>query len=197
MKKLLALALVAIMACGAMAQDMNEFGLWGIDLDGEYDNGMYFPAGTPFQLYLTLHNTSLETVGGYEVSFELPAVANVSGVTWPNNGFNFGQNTNHLVGYGTPLPAADLVVLATINATLVAELDAPYEVFFAGANPPSVPGWDGPVVAGGENPDVLITAGNITGDGPVFVFWEMDTDDDEDPVAVEASTLSGVKALFE
>jgi hypothetical protein len=189
MKKLLALALVAIMACGAMAQEMDEFGLWTM-VDGEYVTGHSFPLFTPSQLFVTLHNTSVATVGGYEVSFGLPADISVTGVDFPNSGLNFGDADNHLVGYGVPLPAEDLLVLATVNFLLLADLDeTPVEM--AGANPPSIPGWDGPVIADGANPDILIECGYITGSAHVFTFQGTG------PVAVEASTLSGVKALFE
>jgi len=191
MKKLLALALVAIMACGAMAQEMDEFGMWTM-VDGEYVTGHSFPLTTPSQVYVTLHNTSVTNVGGYEVSFTLPSAVTVTTLDIPNSGLNFGgSNTNHLIGYGVPLPVEDLVILSTLNFLLLAELDEPFMVEMAGAVPPSIPGWDGPVIADGVNPDILVQCGYITGSPHVFTFQGTG------PVAVETSTLSGVKALFE
>ncbi len=190
MKKLLALALVAIMACGAMAQEMDEFGMWTM-VDGEYVTGHSFPLATPAQVVVTLHNTSVTNVGGYEVSFTMPAAATITGLDIPNDGLNFGgSNTNHLIGYGVPLPVEDLVVLSTLNFILLEDIDE-FNVEMAGATPPSIPDWDGPVIADGVNPDILIPCGYITGSPHVFTFQGTG------PVAVEASTLSGVKALFE
>ena len=73
MKKLLVLALVALMASGALAQEENEFGLW-TDGEGGYANFKMIEQYAPFNLYITLHNASVASVGGYEVGWTMPAL---------------------------------------------------------------------------------------------------------------------------
>jgi hypothetical protein len=191
MKKLLALALVAMVVTGAMAQDSDEFGLWVRDLDGNYVNSLIGQGPyVPFQMYLTIHNTSVATVGGYEASVGLPAGQTLILAAVFNNGAgtNFGTNTNHLVGFAAPVPGGELLVVAELQVMLTAPgLILPIEL---GPSVPSSVGGEGPAYADGSNADNLITCSYITGMPHVFTFGELG------PVGVEAKSLSQVKALF-
>ncbi len=188
MKRLLSLALVLVLAGGVMAQD--NFGMYRM-VDGEYANYVMIDELTPgasLDLYITLHDPSIFSVGGFEVGIDMPDFAFVTDADL-RDGINFGGAfTNLLVGYTAPIPAQeDVIVLATL-VTTVGE-PAPGVCTMHGANPPSIPGHDGPVIANGANPDELIPCGYVDGTADVFLFSEV--------VAVETATYSGVKALFQ
>ena len=97
MKRLLFIALALVIAGGAMAQD--TFGLWRM-VDGEYVP--YIPAEEvldPFTLFITVHEPSSFSIGGYEVGIGIPADMVILATTGPNGWTNFGTPTNHLVGF--------------------------------------------------------------------------------------------------
>jgi len=187
MKTLLATLLIALLAGGAFAVDQ-----MGISASNAVlDDFVFVSPGTPFDFYVVLVNPSSATIGGYECSLSFeggsPFVLQVSG---PNGWTNFGSNLNHLCGYTTPLPAAPLTVLSTINALVTA---APFEamVIMGPANPSSF-GGAGPGYSDGANPDLLILC-DYTIPGAGGFVGTISTE----VVAVEARTLSSVKALFE
>jgi hypothetical protein len=192
MKRLLFIALALVVAGGAIAQEQDTFGLWQ-QVDGEYRN--FIPAEetlTPFTLFVTLHDSSIFTIGGYEVGLTIPSYLLILDASGPNDWTNFGDNTNHLVGYITPLPTfgEPIVVLGQIEC-LVPSLDGvtPQYIVYGGANPPSIPDHDGPVIADGVNPDVLIPCGYVNEVPEVFLVAGV--------VGTEAHTLTDVKALFD
>lgn len=189
MKRLLIIALALMIASVAMAQDPDTFGLWR-QVDGDYVN--YLPAEDipgPFTLYVTLHNGSTFSVGGYEVGMDVPAEMFVLEIDF-FGGTNFGDNTNHLVGYPAPIfTQDDILVLSVMDCLSTALPSAPTYIVYHGANPPSIPGHDGPVYADGTNPDNLIACGYVSGTPDVFLF--------AGAVATENHTLSDVKSLFE
>ncbi|HOX24169.1 MAG TPA: hypothetical protein PLL30_00265 [Candidatus Krumholzibacteria bacterium] len=192
MKKLLGLALMAVMAGGALA-DAPELGMFfsATAFDQEHTN--FNPAGAPFNAFIVFFPMgNVELVGGYEVGITVPASLFVLGASGPNGWTNFGSSVNHLAGYGFPLPAPEEgVVLCTLQVLYGAANPAVIE--YGPANPQSVPGHDGPVIANGANPDDLISCWLVTGEinGVVATIFGGGV------IAVENHTWTGVKSLFE
>jgi hypothetical protein len=192
MKKLLVLALVALMASGALAQgEQDEFGLWTVDGDGGYVNSVFVEQYVPFSLYITLHNASVSSVGGYEVGWTTPTFT-IQSIDY-YGGQNFGDDLgNHLVGYPTPQPVdGEIFVLCSMDLLSLTPFGEEFQSMMMAADPPSIPGHNGPVYANGANPDDLIPCGFITGGPHVFTF------NGEGPTAVENHSWTGVKALFD
>lgn len=170
-----------------MAED--TFGLWRM-VDGDYEN--FLPAGKipgPFTLYVTLHDGSLYSVGGYEVGIDIPAEMLILEIDFMG-GTNFGDNTDHLVGYPLPMYIqTEIVVLAEMSCLSTTMPPAPTFVSHHASSIQSVPGLDGPVYANVNNPDELVPGGAVNGSPEVFLFGGV--------VATDTQTWSGVKALFE
>jgi len=184
MKTLLTTLIIALLAVPALAVDE-----MGVSADPTtHDTFIFVEAGVPFDFYVVLLDPSSATIGGYECGLSFvggePFILGVSG---PNGWTNFGGNLNHLVGYTTPIPAADMVVLSTLNCLVpVAPFNA---IVVMGASDPSSFDGMGPGYADGTNPDILVLC-TVPVDGAVgFISTEV--------VATEATTLSGVKSLFE
>ncbi|MBD3220169.1 hypothetical protein GF314_02925 [bacterium] len=193
MKKLLALALVAMMATVAVAQpgnsEENMMGMFFSETDFTDENTNFDPVGAPFNGYVVLLNTTVETVGGYELGIAVsdPTVF-VLAVTGPNGWTNFGDNLNHLVGYQVPLPAGDVgTVLATVNM-LYSGTDL-VTFAFGPSEPSSIPGY--PVIADGANPDDLYAC-PLTNEDAGYVA----TLNGDGVTATETSSWTNVKSLF-
>ncbi len=190
MKRLLILALVLSIAVGAMAED--KVGLFRT-VDGEYENFLPMEEiipGNTIDLYVTLHNATRPTIGGYEVGIDLPAELVVMGLDI-YSGINIGDGGNMLVGYQYPQLAAlsDIFVLGTMHCVLNGIPTSATYLTMHGANPPSVPGHDGPVYADGAVPEILVPCGYVGVDAEVFLFGGS--------VAAVETNWSGVKSLFE
>ena len=189
MIRLLIIVSALAIAGSAMAQD--TFGLWRL-IDGTYVNYIAVEEYTePFTLYIGLHDASVFTVGGYEVGISTPPEVVVLEAGGPGGWTNFGDNTNHLVGYLTPLPtnSEPFTILGQLTCIGISIPSDPYNISYHGAVPPSIPGHDGPVIANGVNPDDLIACGYVDGSPEVFFFGII--------VAVEQESWGGVKSLFD
>ncbi len=205
MKKLLALALVALMAGGAMAL---EYGDVGCGMGMFFSNTEFSDATTntnptpaPFNAYIVAIDVQIESIGGYEVGITMDETAIfVLTVTGENGWTNFGTNTNHLAGFSTPMtPSGGAVVLCTMQM-LYSAAD-PQDIVFGPSTPsswgPENPQgilWDGPAIANASG-DLLYTAfltGGVS-DAPSTVATLNGTG----ITATENHTLSGVKALFD
>jgi len=196
MKTLLTLTLVALMAGSAFAQLDNSMGIFFDDTDLSEANTNFDPTGTPFNAYVCVVAAQMFSIGGYEMGLAIdnPTVF-VLGTTGPNGWTNFGDNLNHLCGYGTPLPYYTGQAVLSPMPLLYTAPDTVNMVMSA-SDPSSVDGA-GPAIADGSNPDLLYTCnytsgpemgglvGTINGDGITFPG-----------VATEAHSLSSVKALF-
>ncbi|HOX25043.1 MAG TPA: hypothetical protein PLL30_04695 [Candidatus Krumholzibacteria bacterium] len=194
MKKLLALAIVALMAGGAMAQP--GMGLFFSNSDFTSGQTNVNTVGAPFFAYIVILGVESGVspdIGGYEVGLQFSDTVFILSVTGPNGWTNFGSNTNHLCGYQSAvIPVDGAAVLCTLNmlysgAGLV-------EVTFGPATPPSIPGHDGPVLAGFANPDNLIACGLTSGPtvpGVVATF------NGGGIIATEATTWTQLKNLFD
>ncbi len=187
MKKLLALTLLVMVAGGALAD--SEDNMMGMFFAEPFvsENTNFENNFAPFFGYIVLLGPTVESVGGYEVGITMPATVFVLAASGPNGWTNFGNNTNHLCGYQTPLPVVDGgTTLASLNM-LYTGTDIIY-IGYGEADPPSIPGV--PVIADGSNPDILIPC-NLTSDGG-FVA----TINGPGVVATENHSLTSVKALF-
>lgn len=196
MKTLLTLTMVVLLAGSAFAQMDDSMGLFfGTDLL-EADTNIDPVAYEPFDAYVALLNPTLGFIGGYEVGITMddPSVLVLS-VTGPNGWTNFGDNLNHLCGYGTPVMTGGVsVILSTLN--LMCSTPAPLDIFMGPSVPSSVEDA-GPAVADGTDPNNLVVCTYSSGPdfggivatffGPGIVF---------PPVATETASWSGVKALF-
>jgi hypothetical protein len=192
MKKMLALALVALMAGGALAQGP-EMGMFFDPADFNEDTTNFdVTPNAPFPAYLVVVGAQFDALAAYEVGISAPAEVFFIDVGGPNGWTNFGSNTNHLVGFQTPVPMME-------EGTVVAEMqmltasEAPLVFEFGPADPPSDPDWNGPIVLDAADLNTLIPANLVTGE-PNGVIATLNGDG---VVAVENQTLSGVKALFE
>ena len=197
MKTLLTMALVLLLAGSAFAQHENSMGMFFSDTELTEGNTNFDPSlGVPFNAYLALMGPTQFSVGGYEVGVSAPATLLALAVTGPNGWTNFGSNFNHLCGYGTPVPSGGDVVLCTFQLLYTGTETA--EIML-GASTPSSVGGEGPAIADGTNPDILIVCnytgaaeyGNVvaTLNGAGIMF--------PPTVATRSASLSDVKALFE
>lgn len=190
MKKVLALAVVAMMASFAVAQP--GMGVFFSDTEFTDATTNTNPAGQ-FNAYLVLLNADFANVGGYECGLTISdAGVFVLSVTGPNGWTNFGGNTNHLCGYQTPLPVSQDMNAVLSTLQLLYSGAAEVTVSMGAATPPSVPAWDGPVVANAADPDNLIEVYCAGGETPGVVA----TLNGAGVTATEAKSLSDVKALF-
>jgi hypothetical protein len=195
MKKLLALALVALMAGGALAQweGDNMMGMFFSDAEFSDATTNIVTSPAPFNAYIVSLNPEMMSVSGYEVGISIsdPTVFVLS-ATGENGWTNFGDNTNHLAGFGTPVPVVDgAVVLCTMNMLYTGS--ATVDIVFGAATPPSMPEHDGPVLADGANPDILVPCVYTS---HADMAGKVATLNGEGVIAVENHSLSGVKALF-
>ena len=201
MKKLLALALVALMAGGALAQSSEEnmMGMFFTNDLAAIDANMgemphpdtNFPhTFAPFFGYIVLLYPTVDSVAAYEVGISIsdPTVflLNVSG---PNGWTNFGSPTNHIAGFATPVPCTDVgAVLQTINMLYTGT--GMVTIAFGAADPSSF-GGEGPGVADGANPENLILCPLTSDVGYVATI------NGDGVVATEEHSYSAVKALFD
>lgn len=192
MKKLLALALVAMMAGAALAQpassEDNMMGMFFSDVEFTDGATNHVNAFAPFFGYVVLLNPTVPSIGGYELGIALDPSVFVLGVSGPNGWTNFGNNTNHLAGYTSPVPASDAgTVMASLNMLYTGT--ATIFIGFGPSEPSSLGDW--PAIANGENPDELIAC-PLTSDGGYVA-----TINGDGVVATESMSFTGVKALFD
>ncbi len=173
MKSLICVALILMIGGGALAED--TFGLWHL-VNGEYVNWIPVEQATdPFELSVTVHDPSVFSIGGYEVGMDVPDEVLVLGIGGPNGWTNYGDPTNQIVGFQTPLIVqTEIGMLCEMRCLAIAYPDYPAAIIYHGSNPASIPGHDGPVLANGINPDELMACGYVNGHSSVFFFgWPM------------------------
>jgi hypothetical protein len=206
MKKLLALALVALMAGGAAAQDYGDIGgamgMFFSESDFSDATTNTDQTATGVTGYIVLLNCPVSSIGGYEVGITLPGAVFVLDAGGPNGWTNFGNSTNHLAAYtGGALPVNNgAVVLGFIEMLYTAI--SPVEIQFGpsspssfGPNNPQGIFWDGPAVADGTVPEILYRCwltGGVSGEVATVATLH-----GTGITATEQRTLSGVKALFD
>ena len=158
---ILALALVG----PAFAYDDNTMGMFFSDSDFSDETRNLDTSTAPFNGYVVLLAPTVSTVGGYEVGISLSeSGVFVLGASGPNGWTNYGENLNHLVGYGTPLPVySSGAILGTVQMMYTA--DQLVRIHFGASDPASMP--DVPVIADGSDPNVLIGCNVLGSDGNV------------------------------
>jgi len=187
MKYLLTVLMIAMLTLPALAE--NQMGVSA--LDDALDPVKIIDINVPFSMHVVLVDPTQPTIGGYECSLSFdgdqPVVLEVGG---PNGWTNFGAGDNHLVGYGTPLPATPYLILATYSCLV---LEGPFETYMVmGPSEPSSFDGEGPGYVDGENTDLLVLCTyTLDDDGVVGAI------SDEEVVPVETKSLSAVKTLFE
>jgi len=180
MNKLLPLALILLLAVPSLAQ--SELGI-----TFEEDmivNSLVFGIGA-FSSYVYIQTDEAMSIAAYECSIELSsAQLFVLNVTGPNGWTNFGDGTNHLVGFQTPLPVGPdgWVVVCTMDFLLTEP--GTWIVLEVGAATPSSFDPPTPGFANGINPDILVPCSAQSG----YI---------NDEFAVEGMSLTQVKALFD
>lgn len=193
MKKLLALALVVMMAGGALAQGAGMGIFFDPAVFTDANSNLDPAAGTPFNAYLVLLGSPFDTIGGYECSVAISdATVFVLTLTGPNGWTNFGgSNLNHLCGYQQALSTpAGGTVLSTFNMIFSGANEVTMSI--GAATPPSIPGV--PVIANGANPEELLGCGLTSGSTVPDVVATLNG---AGIVATESHTLTDVKALFD
>jgi len=185
------LLLVPLAAAQAQYEGPNLLGMFFSDTEFSEETANHAPAPELFDAYFVLLNPEVDSVYGYEVGISTtdPNCFFLY-VTFPNNGDNFGNDMDHMVGYGTPVPVVDdVVILSTV--TLLYVYSDYVEISFGVSSLNSIPGHDGPVIANGADPDDLIPCTIPSGEisGVVATLNGV--------VAVEHHSLTGVKALFQ
>jgi hypothetical protein len=195
MKKMLALALVALMAGGALAQ-APEIGMFFSDTDfTEMNTNHDVTPGSAFDGYVVVFGTDFDALVAYEVGISAPAdifileMGGPEGYGWTNFG---GSGTNHLVGFQTPLPMMEGGTVVAIGQFLTSSTD-PAVFEFGPADPQSDPDWDGALLVDAADVNNPVQTMLVTGEMNGVVA----TLNGDGVVAVENQTLSGVKALFE
>ena len=178
------IAIILIAGATAMAGD-NALGFYFSDTEftRESASGVSTPDFAQ-TAYVVLTNATGTVVSGYEVS--IAATAPDFAIIFTDLLFdNAGTNTNHLVTFSTPLPVdPDGTVLSMcIFTTETTEFT---EISFGPSEPSSLP--DTPTVTFA---DIGLVPGTYPFDGPVVAWLN------EDPVASEAQSWSGVKSLFQ
>jgi hypothetical protein len=191
MRSTILICAVVLLAGGAAGLDQGDNAMGMFFGPDEYsDVGRWrdaYALGEPFPAYVVLVNCTVELVGGYEVGITIPDdQVLVIEATGPNGWTNFGDNTNHLVGFMTPVPEVDgSVLLCTL--TLVCNTPSAVPINYGPADPPSIDLV--PVIADGADPNILVPCDLFGGANPVAgLNWE---------VAVNPRSLSGIKALFD
>ena len=158
MKALLALALIAIMAGGALAQTpylyegcQYRIGVFfSTDADyfevSSYATNLDFPPGAFFYMHLIVMD-SPDMISAYEMRVEgLGAGVIASWVPVPNAGFlNLGDDFNHIATFGFPQPNPDGVIKFGHWNIFPVYPEQSLEIFMGPAVPSSIQG-DGPVV---------------------------------------------------
>lgn len=194
MKTLTILLMLSLTISMAHAQwdDENMMGLFFSDTEFSDATTNYDTTPAPFNCYIVVLNPLVASIAGYEVGITVSDPTVFVLVTTGDYGWtNFGDAWNHLVGFGTPLPVVD-------NAAVVCTMQwlypgtAEVTIAFHHATPPSIPGWEGMVIANGVNPDELIPCVTPWGEMNGIVA----TLNGVCGPGVEKASLSGVKALF-
>ena len=202
MKTLLTLTLVVLMAGSAFAQLDNSMGIFFVDSDyhvpeNAQANTNFDTGAAPFNGYICMVGTTMFSIAAYEVGIEItdPGVFLLS-VDGPNGWTNFGDNTNHLVGFMTPVPCqAGYCVLSTIQFLYSGAETV--EMLMGPSDPSSVEGA-GPALADGANVDIVYVCNYTSGEelGGLVATLNGGGIQFPDVIATETQSLSSVKALF-
>lgn len=206
MKKLILFLALTSLLIGSQASAILD--------DGPNSLGVYFDAPTfetncvdfsptvPFEMYFVLANCTEELIGGFEFSWAFdPDPAGlyfILNTTLPPNALNIGDNSNFIVGIGSPYPTSEATVLVWMQIMFVAPV-VEANITVGPSVPASIPGYTAFVSGNSE----LFTMNFSTVDG---VYVEVDDQGwvrpgvartpCPGPIAVEQAPWGTVKALY-
>ncbi len=144
------LILVVFLVGAAAAQDVMSVSL---DPD-QLLHAAWVGPDAPFDCYIYVE-AQTANVGGYEASVEIdPKVALVLQATGPNGWTNFGDTSNHIVGYMTPVPVSGGIAVLSTLTLMILEPDVLFFIML-GPSTPSSFGDRAPGYADGTTPDDL------------------------------------------
>jgi hypothetical protein len=198
MKKLLVVSLLVVMAGVASAE--TTVGMFFSDSEFTDATTNTDPTNfVPFEAYLVVVGLDEDVILGYELvvsSTAQVAELSLTGENWPVSALNVadplpGELVNHLVGFAAPL-AVDPAGTVVCTLSFLPFQTVPVEFTISGRATPSVPGHDGPIIA---SPDASTLVGITTSVGTLSGV--VATLNGAGVTAVESSTLSSVKALFD
>lgn len=212
MKRLMTMFLVVLMAGTAFAQFENSMGVFFVQDELIQENTNFNPEpGVEFEMYVAVINTTLNFIGGYEAGMSL-SDASVAILGWAGpdamweegayvypdgfsyGGTNFGDSTNHLVGYAFPLPTQGVeAVLAKMRMVYFGS--GTVEIAMGPSEPSSV-GGAGPAIANGLNPEDLVICTYTSGPDNGGLVGTLNGVGIEFPVATETQSWTGIKSLF-
>jgi hypothetical protein len=219
MKKLLVMALVLMVAGGAVAYEyqgcVDRVGLF-FSSNYEFDDqrmedatNINYTPFVPFEMHVVMVNVS-QAFDAYELAIVgLPAEVLSTGAVFPN-AINFGgSNLNHIVGFGAPRTGSGqsmAALLSTVTLLFTGATAVPLEIGIAPSVPSSI-GNDGPAIVRNQSTLWRINFTPYThsgceadlapGDFPDYVataYGEgivINT-----PVPTQSHTLTNVKSLF-
>lgn len=113
MIRIITIVVFTLLTCAAAAQDCQMIVLF--ESDGGLVDQIVADAG-PLAGHLVLFS-NFDEVSGFEASLAInpPASLFVLAVSGPNGFTNFGDDSNLLVGYTTPLPTGDPTILCSFD----------------------------------------------------------------------------------
>jgi len=185
------LLLVPLAAAQAQYEGSNLIGLFFSDTEFSEETTNHAPEPAPFSAYIVLLNPEVDSVWGYEVGISISdPYCFLLQAYFPNDGTNYGYLLDHMVAFSTPVPIVDQAAILSTLELLYVGSDY-VEISIGGSSLESIPGYYGPVIADGADPDVLIPCTIPSGElsGVVATLNGV--------VAIEHHSLTGVKSLFQ
>jgi len=192
MKKLVALLLVSFMATSAMAvvdPDPDMIGLYFDELaDQPCVEGL--APYVPTFLYVIVTNPTIDAIGGFECEITWDGAALVTGVTFPTDFVNVGNNTNIIVGYSTPIPTTTATIVARVDFLYTDTAGGPTGLYMGPSNPSSNE-FGYPTVLDGALNEIPWGTSTVIGEYNAMVNGNC-----EGVVANEDASWGSVKSLY-
>jgi len=195
MKNILLVTLLLLPLAPALA-DFDDPNVMGMFFSGtefsDATTGIHTP-GAPFNAYIVVLNPEVEAIGGYEVGISIsdPTVFVLS-TMGPDKWANEGDSLNQIVRFGTPVVVVDSAAILCTVQLLYSGTDL-VEICFGPADPPGIPGHEGPVIVDGANLDIQES---LIPCWPPFWGDLVAVLNPEHGSPVQTGSLSQLKALF-
>jgi len=190
MKKLIFLLMAILVASSAFAIIDPDSDSVGVYFDMTADTmEMDMAAPGAMTAYLLLTNPSGSEIGGFEAGLTIDGPSTPAVTTFDNpTALNVGTATNMIVGFGTPTPATEVTLLATIDIYYIGGPDDVLSIYLSGSTPSSADP-DYPVVV--NDGAILITAMPVMAGMPCAGANLPET-----PVATQSMSFDNVKSLY-
>ncbi len=190
MKKMLIILPVLLVATSSLAIVFPESDRMGLYFD-PFADVFCVEGATPYSqhlLYLMLTNPTFDALYGFEAGITIVGDALVLETTFFNpEALNVGDNTNMIVGFGSPTVTSSITPLATMTLLYTSVIFAPVSIDLLGSEPSSLDPLYPVVLLADSELRSLETSLGASPEGAINVFcW----------APVEASTLDHIKALY-